>query len=449
MMIITGKAIPRRTILKGVGATLALPFLDAMVPALANAQAAKAPNRLSVVYVPNGIMMNDWTPEKEGSDYTFKRILEPLAPFKEKMLIISGLTLDPARARQGENGGDHARGGTAYLTGVHPKKTEGADTEAAVTMDQLAARELGKYTQFASLELCVDTPELLGQCEAGYTCAYMNTISWRTPTTPMPMENRPRQVFERLFGDSESTDPAVRLRRIKQDKSILDSVTEKANQLRVKVGTADSHKIDEYLDAVRDVERRVQTAEAQSNRELPKVERPVGIPDTFTDHAKLILDLKVLALQTDLTRVTTFMMGREFTFRTFPEIGIPDGYHTLTHHQYRPDRMEKVTQIQTYHARHFAYYLDKLNRVKEGDGTLLDHMTVLYGGGISDGNSHLHDNLPTVIVGGSSGQWKGGRHVRYPKDTPLSNLLLSMLETVGVNEKVLGDSNGRLDLKKV
>ena len=450
MMIITQKAIPRRTVLKGVGATLALPFLDAMVPAFAQAPAvAKAPNRLSVVYLPNGIMMNDWTPEKDGADYQFKRILEPLAPFKEKMLIISGLTLDPARARQGENGGDHARGGTAYLTGVHPKKTEGADTLAAVTMDQIAARELGKQTQFGSLEMCVDTPELLGQCEAGYTCAYMNTISWRTPTTPMPMENRPRQVFERLFGDSDSTDPAIRLRRIKQDKSILDSVTEKAGQLRVKVGAADSAKLDEYLDAVRDVERRVQTAEAQSGRELPKVERPVGIPDTFTDHAKLMFDLQVLALQTDLTRVLTFMMGREFTFRTFPEIGIPDGYHTLTHHQYRPDRMEKVTAIQTYHARHFAYYLDKLNKVKDGDGTLLDHMTVLYGGGISDGNSHLHDNLPTVLVGGASGQWKGGRHVRYPKDTPLSNLLLTMLDTVGVNEKVLGDSNGRVDLRKV
>jgi hypothetical protein len=392
-------------------------------------------------------MMNDWTPEKEGADYAFKRILQPLAPFKEKMLIISGLTLDPARAQQGENGGDHARGGTAYLTGVHPKKTEGADTEAAVTMDQIAAKELGKQTQFASLEMCVDTPELLGQCEAGYTCAYMNTISWRTPSTPMPMENRPRQVFERLFGDSESTDPAVRLRRIKQDKSILDSVTEKANQLRVKVGAADSAKINEYLDAVRDVERRVQRAEAQSDRELPTFERPVGIPDTFTDHAKLMFDLQVLALQTDLTRVVTFMMGREFTFRTFPEIGIPEGYHTLTHHQYQPEKMEKVIAIQTYHARHFAYYLDKLSKTKDGDGSLLDHMTVLYGGGISDGNSHLHDNLATVLVGGASGQWKGGRHVRYPKDTPLSNLLLTMLDTVGVHQGKLGDSNGHLDLR--
>jgi hypothetical protein len=446
-MIITHKAIPRRTLLKGVGATLALPFLDAMVPAFSRAQSVpKAPNRLSVVYLPNGVMMNDWTPDKEGADYEMKAILQPLEPFRKQMLIISGLALNPARAQAGENGGDHARGGTAYLTGIHPKKTEGADTEAAVSMDQIAARELGKHTQFASLETCVDSPELLGQCEAGYTCAYMNSICWRNPTTPMPMENRPRQLFERIFGDSESTDPRVRLARIKQDRSILDSVTEKANRLRAKVGAGDQAKINEYLEAVRDVERRVQTAEEQSDRELPHLTRPTGIPDTFTDHAKLMFDLQVLALQTDLTRVLTFMMGREFTFRTFREIGIPDGYHSLTHHMYNPEKMAKVVAIQTYHAKHFAYYLDKLGKTQDGDGSLLDHMTVLYGGGISDGNSHLHDNLATVLVGGASGQWKGGSHIRVTKDLPLSNLLLTMLDTVGVHEKGLGDSTGYLTL---
>jgi uncharacterized protein DUF1552 len=449
MMIITQKAIPRRTLLKGVGATLALPFLDAMVPALAAPSATKAPNRLAVVYLPNGVMMNDWTPEKEGKDYELKRILQPLAPFKDKMLILSGLALMPARAQTGENGGDHARGGTAYLTGIHPRKTEGADTEAGISMDQIAANEIGKHTQFASLEVCVDSPELLGQCEAGYTCAYMNSICWRNETTAMPMENRPRQLFERIFGDSDSTDPKVRLRRIQQDKSILDSVSEKANKLRIKVGANDQTKINEYLDAVRDVERRVQTAEEQSDRELPHLTRPTGIPDTFTDHAKLMFDLQVLALQTDLTRVATFMMGREFTFRTFREIGIPDGYHSLTHHMYNPEKMEKVVAIQTYHAKHFAYYLDKLNKTQDGDGSLLDHMTVLYGGGISDGNSHLHDNLATVVVGGASGQWKGGRHVRVTKDMPLSNLLLGMLGTVGIEEKKLGDSSGHLDLRTV
>jgi hypothetical protein len=362
------------------------------------------------------------------------------------LLILSGLALMPARAQAGESGGDHARGGTAYLTGIHPRKTEGADTEAGVSMDQIAAQELGKHTQFASLETCVDSPELRGQCEAGSTCASLNTLRWRNPTTPNPMENRPRQLFERIFGDSDSTEPAVRLARIRQDRSILDSVTEKANRLRSKVGASDQAKINEYLDAVRDVERRVATAEEQSDRELPHLTRPTSIPETFTDHAKLMLDLNVLAFQTDLTRVNTFMMGREFTFRTFREIGIADGYHSLTHHMYNPEKMAKVVAIQTYHAKHFAYYIDKLSKTQDGDGSLLDHSTVLYGGGISDGNSHLHDNLATVIVGGASGQWKGGQHLRVKKDTPMTNLLLTMLDMVGVPEKSLGDSTGHLSL---
>ncbi len=446
-MIITKKAIPRRTLLKGMGASLALPFLDAMIPALTKAQALpKAPNRLSTVYLPNGIMMDKWTPPTEGKDFEFMPILESLKPFKDHVLILSGLATNAARALAGENTGDHARAGASYLTGMHPRKTEGADTECAISMDQIAAKELGRHTQFASLELGVDSPELLGQCEAGYSCAYMNSICWRTPTTPMPMEDRPRQVFERLFGDAESTDPAVRLRRIKQDKSILDSVTKKASRLRAELGASDQVKLSEYLDAIRDVERRVATAEAQSGRELPTLERPSGVPETFTEHAKLMFDLQVLAFQTDLTRVITFMMGREFGGRTYREIGIPEGYHALTHHMYNPVKIAKVIQIQTYHAKHFAYYLDKLKNTSDGDGSLLDHMTILYGGGISDGNSHLHDNLPIVLVGGASGQWKGGRHVRVRKDTPLTNLLLTMLDTVGVHPEKLGDSTGRLNL---
>jgi len=448
-MIVTRKALPRRTMLKGIGAALSLPLLDAMVPALSRAAnaIAKPGNRLSTVYLPNGIMMDKWTPAKEGADFALRPIMEPLAPFKNQMTIISGLAHNAGRALAGENTGDHARAGASYLTGVHPRKTEGADTECAVSMDQIAARELGKQTQFASLELGVDSPELLGQCEAGYSCAYMNSICWRTPTTPMPMEDRPRQVFERLFGDSESTDPAVRLRRIKQDKSILDSVSAKATRLNAELGAGDRAKLDEYLDAIRDVERRVQTAEEQSSRKLPTIERPSGIPDTFTDHAKLMFDLQVLAFQTDLTRVITFMMGREFGGRTFREIGIPEGYHALTHHMYNAEKIAKVIQIQTYHAKHFAYYLDRLKNTPDGDGSLLDHMTVLYGGGISDGNSHLHDNLPVLLVGNASGQIKSGLHRRFTKDTPLTNLLLTMLDTVGVHRDSLGDSTGRLDLR--
>jgi len=274
----------------------------------------------------------------------------------------------------------------------------------------------------------------------------MNSICWRTPTTPMPMEDRPRVVFERLFGDSESTDPAVRLRRIKQDRSILDSVTKKAGRLRAELGAADQIKLTEYLDAIRDVERRIQTAEEQSGRKLPTLERPAGVPDTFTEHAKMMFDLQVLAYQTDLTRVITFMMGREFGGRTYREIGIPEGYHALTHHQYKEDKIAKVIQIQTYHAKHFAYYLDKLRATPDGDGSLLDHMVILYGGGLSDGNSHLHDNLPVLVAGGASGQLKGGRHIRYSKDTPMPNLLLTMLGMLGVQQDKLGDSTGHLSL---
>src|SRR4051812_17093081 len=327
MMIINHKAISRRAVLRGFGTTLALPLLDAMVPAFARAQAAalKPPTRLAIVYVPNGIMMDKWTPATEGANYAIQPIMQPLAAFRDRMLVVSGLNHANGRAQYGENTGDHARAGAAYLSGVHPKKTEGADTEAGISMDQIAAKELGKKTQFASLELCVDTPELLGQCEAGYSCAYMNCICWRTPTTPMPMEDRPRVVFERLFGDSESTDPAVRRRRIQQDRSILDSVNKKAARLKAELGPGDQIKLTEYLDAIRDIEHRIQTAEEQSGRELPTLTRPAGVPDTFTDHAKLMFDMQVLAFQTDLTRITTFMMGREFGGRTYREIGIPEG----------------------------------------------------------------------------------------------------------------------------
>ena len=448
MRIITGKSLPRRTVLRGLGTALALPMLDAMVPALARAASlAKPPTRLSTVYLPNGIIMQQWTPDSEGRNFALKPILQPLAPFRDQMTIISGLSHNGgARARTGENTGDHARAGASYLSGVHPKKTEGADTAAGVTMDQIAAQHIGAQNRFASLELGVDSPELLGQCEAAYSCAYMNSICWRTPTTPMPMEDRPRVVFERLFGDAESTEPAVRLARIEEDRSILDSVTKKAARLKTGLGRSDQLKMAEYLDAVRDVERRIHVAETQTARPLPKMVRPNGVPETFTEHAKMMFDMQVLALQTDLTRVVTFMIGREFGGRTFPEIGIPEGYHGLTHHDYDEVKIAKVIQIQTYHAKHFAYYLDKLRATPDGDGTLLDHMAILYGGGISDGNTHLHDNLPVVLMGGASGKLKGGRHLRYPNETPMPNLLLTMLDLVGVKQDKLGNSTGPLEL---
>jgi len=274
----------------------------------------------------------------------------------------------------------------------------------------------------------------------------MNSICWRTPSTPMPMEDRPRVVFERMFGDAESTDPAVRLRRIKEDRSILDSVSKKADRLKTELGAGDRRKVAEYLDAIRDVEHRIQMAEAQSDRKLPKLERPTGVPESFTEHAKMMFDLQVLAYQTDLTRIITFMIGREFGGRTYQEIGIPEGYHALTHHQYNAEKIAKVISIQTYHARHLAYYLEKLRSTPDGDGSLLDHMMVLYGGGISDGNTHLHDNLPVLLAGGASGQLRGGRHIRFAKETPMSNLLLSMLGMLGARQDRIGDSTGRLSL---
>jgi hypothetical protein len=444
------KAIPRRTFLQGIGTTLALPLLDAMVPAFARAaDTGAARKRLSIVYLPNGVMMDKWTPAQEGSNFELMPIMQPLAPFRDKMLILTGLNHETGRALAGENTGDHARAGATYLTGVHPRKTEGADTEAGVSMDQLVAQELGKQTQLASLELCMDTPELLGQCEAGYTCAYMNTICWRTPTTPMPMENRPRVVFERLFGDSDSTEPEVRLRRIQRDRSILDSITAKAARLMTGLGPTDQEKLTEYLEAIRDVERRVQLAEEQSERELPTLERPPGVPSTFTEHNKLMFDLQVLAYQTDMTRVITFMMGREFGGRTYPEINIPEGHHALTHHMYKPDKISKVIEINTYHATHLAYFLDRLQSTPDGDGSLLDHMLVLYGGGLSDGNSHLHDNLPTMLLGGAAGKLKGNRHLRVAKDTPATNLFLTMMDMLGVPVEKFGDSNGKLNLLPV
>jgi hypothetical protein len=447
-MMVFKKAIPRRTFLRGAGATVALPLLNSMVPAFATRAEtnAKSPLRLAIVYIANGAIMEKWTPAAVGPGYELTPILEPLAPFRNRMLVLSGLAHNEGRARPGENTGDHARAGATFLTGVHPKKTEGADTIAGISADQIVAAELGKHTQLASLELCLDTPELLGQCEAGYTCAYMNTLCWRTPTTPIPMEDRPRAVFERLFGDSDSTDPAVRLRQIRRNLSILDSVRDKVTRLAAGLGPTDRAKLTEYVEAIRDVERRIQLAEEQSSRELPTLERPPGVPSTFTEHAKLMFDLMLLAYQTDLTRVITFMTGREFGGRTYNEIGIPEGHHSLTHHQYKQDKIDKVIQINIYQAKHFAYFLDKLQSTPDGDGSLLDNMVILYGSSLSDGNLHWHDNLPILLAGGAKGQIKGGQHIRYPENTPMTNLLLTTLDMLDVPVDRLGDSTAQLHL---
>ena len=449
-MMIFKKTLARRTFLRGLGATIALPFLDGMVPAFASAlDQSKQASRLAIMTVPNGVIVDKWTPKTEGSGFELTPTLEPLAPFRDQLLVLSGLDSNEARQLPGEIAGDHPRACSALLTGVHPKMTSGADLRVGPSVDQIAAQELGKYTQLASLELGIEAPSIVGSCESAYSCAYYNTISWRTPTTPMPMENQPRAIFERLFGDSDSTDPKVRLARIRENRSLLDFVSQDAARLQANLAPSDRLKIDQYLDAVRDVERRIHMAEEQSSRELPTLERPVGVPPTFSEHVKLMMDLEVLAFQSDLTRVATLMTGHEMSNLGFPELGFGDPYHPLTHHQGDPLKIGKVAQVNRFHINLLAYFLDKLRSTADGSGSLLDHSTVLYGSPLSDGNLHMFKNLPILLVGGASGQLKGGRHIRFPQGTPAANLYLTLLDKLGVSVENLGDSTGRLELLSV
>ncbi len=447
-MMIFKKAIPRRTFLRGVGATLALPLLDSMIPAFAAASdlSSKGPVRLSIVYAPIGAVMDKWTPAAEGAGYEMTPILAPLAPFRDQMLILTGLSNEKtASIRPGENGAPHARAGSSYLTGARPAPTEGAGIEAGISMDQAAAKELGKHTQLASLELGTDAHGLVGACESGFSCAYMNTISWRTPTTPIPMENNPRAVFERMFGDSDSTDPAVRLRRFRKDRSILDTVLQSSARLQRELGTSDRTRLVEWTDAVRDIERRIQISEEQSSKRLPTLDRPAGIPDRYEDHVKLMFDLQVLAFQTDMTRVITFMLALEASARIYSELGISEQHHPLSHHRNDSAKIAKILQINMYHARLFSYYLEKLRSTPDGEGSLLDSMMVLYGSGLSDGNKHLRSNLPVLLVGGGGGI-KGGRHIRYAEETPMANLHLTILDKLRVPVNAFGDSTAKVDI---
>jgi hypothetical protein len=438
-MIVTKKALDRRTLLRGIGATLALPLLDGMVPALTAIEqtAAKPVRRFGVVYVPNGIRMEHWTPAADGRVFELTEILRPLAPFRDQLSVLTGL-----RNGGPPSPGVHAQASTKFLTNVTPKFTQGADLSAGISIDQLAAAEIGQQTQLGSLELSLESAEA-GTCDVGFSCAYTNTISWRGPNTPLPMEHNPRAVFERLFGDSGGTDPAARMARLAKNRSILDSVSQKVTALQKTLGPRDTAQLAEYLDAIRDVERRIQKAEQQSVRELPAMDQPVGVPATFEEHARLMFDLQVLAYQTDLTRIITFMMGREFSGRSYPEIGAPDAHHPTSHHQGDAEKLAKLTKINTYHATQFAYYVEKLRTTRDGDGSLLDHMVLMYGAGMSDGNAHSPVNLPILVLGGAGGL-RGGRHVRYPADTPLANLHITVLNKLGVRVDHLADSTGEL-----
>ena len=440
-MIVTTHAIPRRTVLRGLGATVALPFLDAMVPAFTTVRAAAGPSRLTVVYVGNGAIMQSWTPAKEGTEFELPAILEPLAPFRDRMLVLSGLNNQPGVALPGEPAGGHGRIGGSFLTGVHVKPTEGADFQAGISIDQIAARQIGQQTQIGSLELSLETTEFAGACDAGFSCAYTTTLNWRDAKTPLPMEHNPRAVFERLFGDQDTTDRAARRSRSQSDRSILDSITEKASRLQRGLGSRDRAKLAQYLDAIRDVERRIKKAEEQSVRELPVVDQPAGVPDNFEEYAHLMFDLQVLAYQSDLTRIGTFMIAPELSARTYPEAGVPDPHHAISHHQGRADNIAKLIKIGTYHTKLFAYYLDRLQSTADGDGSLLDHTSVIYARGMADSNGHDPRNLPLVLFGGS--QIKGGRHLRY-RGAPLTNLYMTLLANLGVAVERIGDSTGQL-----
>ena len=439
-MIITRKAIPRRTVLRGLGASLALPLLDGMVPALSALRntPARGMRRFGVVYVPNGMAMEYWTPKGVGTAFELSPILRPMAPHRDRTLVLSGL--DPGRG-----GGAHAGASTKFLTGVPGRMTDGTGIRSGTSIDQLLGRQLGRHTQLSSLELGLDSRDFAGSCDAGYACAYTNTIAWRTPATPLPMENDPRVVFERLFGDGGSTDPAVRRARIAEDRSVLDSVAAKVDDLQRGLGPQDRRKIAQYLDAVRDVERRIRRAEEQSVEALPLVEQPAGVPAAFDEYMRLMFEMQRLAWQTDLTRVTTFMVGREISGRTYNEIGIPEAHHPLSHHLDDPAKIATMAKINTYHVSLFAEFVDTLRATPDGDGSLLDHALLLYGAGMSNSNAHAALDLPIMLVGGAAGGVAGGRHLTYRRDTPMANLLVAVMDALGAPVEQVGRSTGRLD----
>ena len=444
-MFITRKSLPRRTVLRGMGATLALPLLDAMAPALT--AAARPVRRAGFVYVPNGAVIDEaahgvdaWSPRGAGADFELSPILKPLAPVRDRLVVLSGLDHPMARS-MGDGAGDHARGTATWLTGVHPKKTEGIDVRAGTTVDQFVAAEFGRHTRLPSLEISLESPERVGNCEVGYSCQYLYTISWRTPTTPLPMENNPRVVFERLFGEGGTA--AERLAESRRDRSILDWVRGDVADLRRELGAADRLRVSEYLDGVREVERRIQMGERDGDTPaLPLPPRPMGIPDGFEDHIQLMYDLLALAWQADITRVGAFQISYETSSRTYPQIGVANSHHSLSHHAQNEENIAKLVRINTYHVEMLAYFLEKLRATPDGDGTLLDNALVLYGGSMSDGNDHSHYPLPCLLAGGAAGRLRGGRHLRYADRPAMTRALLNVLDLMGVPADEFSDATG-------
>jgi hypothetical protein len=441
-MFITKKSLPRRTFLRGVGATLALPLLDSMIPArtLLAQTAAKPLPRLGFVYIPHGAIMDQWTPATVGAGFEFTPILKPLEPFRDYINVVSGL-----HHRAADTTAVHSLSPTTWLSGVRPKATQGVDAFAGITADQIAAQSIGQDNALPSMELATeDHSGLIGSCDRDYGCIYMNTLSWRTPETPLPMEINPRKVFERMFGQGGS--PTERLARIQEDRSILDAITKEATALQLQLGPSDRQTMNQYLENVREIERRIQRAEkSQGDADLQLPARPAGVPFDFEEHVALMYELMALSYQANITRVITFMVSREVSNRTYTQVGVTDGHHAISHHQNRAEKMAKNVLIQTFNIKQFKGFLEKLESMPDGDGSLLDHTLLLYGSNMSNSNAHDHFPLPNLVVGGAAGKMKGGRHLKYADHTPMTNLLVTMLDKVGVRQESIGDSTGTLE----
>ena len=440
MMFVSKKHLSRRTFLRSAGVTIALPLLESMVPAQTPLRqtAAVPKTRLGCIYVPHGAIMDKWTPTREGSGFEFTEILKPLEPFRDHICVISNMGHAKAGGEGSDAGADHARSAAVYLSGAHPER--GVEARVGITIDQVAAQSIGQDTPLPSIELSIEDVGL--SCGSGYACAYTNTISWKTPTTPNPMENNPQVIFEKLFGDGSN--PAERLKRKRHDRSILDAITEKVSRLQKDLPSSDRARIGEYLDDVREIERRIQRAENQVSAELQIPEAPVGVPESFDEHVKLMFDLQVLAYKAEITRISTMMFARDLSPATYPVSGVRDAFHTCSHHSNNRANMDNFSKINRYHVEALAYFLGKLKSTPDGDGSLLDHSMMLYGSSMADGNQHDHYPLPVLVAGGAFGTFKGGRHIRTADRTPMSNLLLTILNKLGIQRESFGDSNGTI-----
>jgi hypothetical protein len=453
-MIITKKCLPRRTFLRGAGAALALPLLDSMVPAL-SAMARTSANpvrRLGFIYFPHGSVTwmpgagNTWTPPGEAGALELSPILKALEPVKDQVLVLTNMEHKNAQGNGTDGNAEHTRSNASWLSAARPKMTEGADVRLATTVDQIAAEQLCRDTRLPSLELTLENSFLVGNCDNGYNCVYVNSLSWSSPTTPLPMENNPRMVFERLFGEGGTVDQ--RRAEMRKDRSILDSVSDDMSRLLRSLGASDRSRVSDYVDTVREVERRIQRAEAQAGEStLALPDRPIGIPESYDEHAKLLFDLLVLTYQADLTRVFSMQLGREQSARTYPWIGVNEGHHGVSHHQDKPEKIAAIAKINAYHIELLSYFVEKMAATPDGDGSLLDHSMVLHGSGMCNGNLHDHKNLPLVLLGGGAGQLRGGRHIKYKELTPMANLLLGLLDKAGVPADSFGDSTDRVDLE--